>query len=83
MSKSKKKPGQPHSLARKREQQRASKREETKPEEEQIDMGLELRKAAAQMRRNKSQIEDGTTYASQKRRSREQSPGRTDGVSYG
>lgn len=82
MSKGKKKPGQPHSLARKR-QQRNSKQEESKLEEEPIDMDLELRKAYAQMRRNKAAIEDGTTYASQKRRSREQSPGRTDGVSYG
>lgn len=83
MSKRKKRPGQPHSLARKRQQQRRPKQEESRPEEEQIDMGLEERKAYAQMRRNKAQIEAGTTYASQRRRSREQSPGRTDGVSYG
>lgn len=47
--------------------------------EEPIDMVFELRKAYAQMRRNKSQIESGSTYASQRCRGREQSSGRSDG----
>ena len=83
MSKGRKRSGQQQGPGRKkRQRQRDSKQEET-PEEEPIDMAFEVRKAYAQMRRNKVAIEDGTTYASQKRRGREQSPGRTDGMSYG
>lgn len=44
-----------------------------------IDMQFELRKAYAQMRRNKNQINAGESYASQRRRGREQSSGRSDG----
>lgn len=47
--------------------------------EEPIDIQFELRKAYAQMRRNKSQIDSGSTYASQRRRGREQPSGRSDG----
>lgn len=83
MSKGKKKPGQRQGPGRKRQQrQRDAKREETL-EEEPIDMAFEVRKAYAQMRRNRAQIEAGETYASGRYRGREQSPGRTDGASYG
>lgn len=82
MSKGKKKPGQRQGPGRKRQQRRGAKREET-PEEGPIDMAFEVRKAYAQMRRNRAQIEAGETYASGRYRGREQSPGRTDGASYG
>lgn len=47
--------------------------------EEPLDMAFELRKAYAQMKRNAAQINAGGTYASQRRRGREQSSGRSDG----
>lgn len=47
--------------------------------EEPIDMQFELRKAYAQMKRNAAQINAGESYASQRRRGREQSSGRSDG----
>lgn len=47
--------------------------------EEPTDMAFELRKAHAQMRRNKSQINSGSPYALQRRHGRKQSSGRSDG----
>lgn len=51
--------------------------------EEWIDMKYELRKAYAQMRQSKREIEADETYASGRIRERGKAPGRTDGRRYG
>lgn len=78
MSRKRKMSGHQQGSARKKQQRRGHKHEAPKPEEEPIDMDFELRKAYAQMKRNKAQIEAGETYASQRQRGRTPSPGRTD-----
>lgn len=65
MSKRTKRPGQPHSRAKKKQ----------KP---QIDWTKELRRAHGQMKQNKRDIEGGSSYASQYRRA-QKSSSRTDG----
>lgn len=66
-------------MAQKRCSKQQPRRVGEESEEDPIDMAFELRKAYAQMRRNKSQINAGESYASQHRRGREQSSGRSDG----
>lgn len=66
-------------MAQKKRSKQQPKRVVDASGEDPIDMAFELRKAYAQMRRNKSQINSGSTYASQRRRGREQSSGRSDG----
>lgn len=65
MSKRTKRPGQPHSRAKKKQKQR-------------IDWSDELRSAYGQMKQNKEDIESGATYASGYRRP-QKSSGQTDG----
>lgn len=67
MSKRTKRPGQPHSRAKKKQQQK-----------ERIDWSSELRSAYGQMKQNKRDIESGSSYASQYRRP-QKSSGQTDG----
>lgn len=66
MSKRTKRPGQPHSRAKKKQQK------------SQIDWTDELRRAHGQMKQNKRDIESGSSYASQYRRA-QKSSGKTDG----
>lgn len=66
MSKRTKRPGQPHSRAKR------------KHRKSQIDWSDELRSAYGQMKQNKEDIESGATYASQYRRP-QKSSSRTDG----
>lgn len=66
-------------MAQKRRGKQQPRRVVEESGEEPLDIAFELRKAYAQMRRNKSQIDSGSTYASQRRRGREQSSGRSDG----
>ncbi|RUQ19586.1 hypothetical protein [Kocuria sp. HSID16901] len=65
MSKKTKRPGQPHSRAKKKQKA-------------QIDWSDELRRAHGQMRQSKEDIESGSTYASRYRRP-QKSSGKTDG----
>lgn len=66
-------------MAQKRRSKQQPRRVESTSGEEPIDMQFELRKAYAQMKRNAAQINAGESYASQRRRGREQSAGRSDG----
>lgn len=66
-------------MAQKKRSKQQPRKVESTSGEEPIDMAFGLRKACAQMRRNKSQINAGESYASQRRHGREQSSGRSDG----
>lgn len=66
-------------MAQKKRSKQQPRKVESTSGEEPHDMQFELRKAYAQMRRNKSQINAGESYASGRRRGREQSSGRSDG----
>lgn len=66
-------------MAQKRRSKQQPRRVVDPSGEEPFDMAFELRKANAQMKRNAAQINAGESYASQRRRGREQSSGRSDG----
>lgn len=66
-------------MAQKKRSKQQPRKVESTSGEEPIDMKFELRKAYAQMKRNAARINAGESCASQRRRGREQSSGRSDG----
>lgn len=83
MSKGRKRSGQQQGAPRKGRQSRSSRRKQFKQSKEPINWDSRAQKASEEFQRNKTAIEAGETYASQRQRGREPSPGRTDGLWYG
>lgn len=83
MAKGRKRSDQQQGAPRKGRQRRSTRRKQFKQSKEPINWDVKLEKATEEFQRNKEAVESGETYASQRQRSREQSPGRTDGVWYG